>query len=84
MLADAGEFPAPLAAEIRALAADPEPDHIAIADLTARDDAWKRLFERALAEPLSPAVRGSLRAQLAAQIRREAAYTVPALDGPMF
>lgn len=83
-LAEAGEFPASLAAEIRAFAADLEPEHVAVGELTARDDAWKRLFEKALAEPLSPAVRSSLRAQLAAQIRREAAYTLPALDGPMF
>ncbi|HMO74613.1 MAG TPA: hypothetical protein PKD99_11740 [Sphingopyxis sp.] len=83
-LADAGEFPASLAAEIGALAADPEPDHTAVAVLTARDDAWKRLFEKALAEPLSPAVRDGLRAQLAAQIGRENSYCAPALDGPMF
>ncbi|KQZ63864.1 hypothetical protein EEB18_007730 [Sphingopyxis sp. OPL5] len=83
-LAEAGEFPPALAAEVRTLAADAEPGHIAMADLTARNDAWKRLFERALAEPLAPAVRTSLRAQLAAQIGREAAYCVPALDGPMF
>jgi hypothetical protein len=55
-----------------------------LATLAEAGDAWKRLFERALAEPLAPAVRTSLRAQLAAQIGREAAYCVPALDGPMF
>lgn len=83
-LAQAGELPAPLAAEVEALAADPEPGHTPVAVLTSRDDGWKRLFERALAGDLSPAARAALRAQLAAQIQRENQCCAPVLDGPMF
>ena len=83
-LAKAGELPAPLAAEVDRLAADPEPEHTPVAALTSRDDAWKRLFERALEAPLSPAVRASLRAQIAAQIERENQCCAPVLEGPMF
>ena len=46
-LAKAGELPAPLVAEVATLAGDPEPEHTPLAALTSRDDAWKRLFERA-------------------------------------
>ena len=83
-LAKAGELPASLAAEVETLAADAEPAHTPIAVLTSRDDAWKRLFERALEGDLSPAARAALRTQLAAQIQCENQCCAPVLDGPMF
>lgn len=83
-LAKAGELPGPLAAEVETLSADAEPVSVPVALLTARNDAWKRLFEQALDSNLSPAVRASLRAQLAAQIQRENQCCAPVLDGPMF
>lgn len=83
-LAGTGEFSPALAAGVQALGAEPEPEAVSTRQLTERNDAWKRLMETALEEPLSPATRARLRRQLAAQIAREAAYCIPAMDGPMF
>jgi len=61
-----------------------EPSYTPIQEMTARNDAWKRLVEQTLGDAGREDVRALVRRQLRAQIERENSYCGPALDGPMF
>ena len=73
-----------LASEIAELLVAPEPVHTPIETLTARDEAWKRVTERALAGLGEGMDRDRIRRQLVTQVTRENAFCGPALDGPLF
>ena len=83
-LASEGTLDAGVAEEVHALLADEDPRWTGIYALTARDEAWKRVMERALATLDDGEPRERIRRQLLAQVTRENAMCAPALDGPMF
>jgi len=83
-LAEEGALDPDSAADVTAMLEASEPEYTSIATLTERDEAWKRLTERALSRLGDGEPRARIRRQLAAQITRENACCGPAMDGPMF
>lgn len=73
-----------LAEEIATMLGETEPAFTPIDELTARNEAWKKLIEKVLHNAGDGALRLRVRSQLVAQVARENAFCAPALDGPMF
>lgn len=83
-LAQEGGLDTALASDIAAMCGTDEPAWTPIAEITARNEAWKRLAERVLASHIGSQARTQVRDQLVRQIGRENAMCAPAMDGPMF
>lgn len=82
-LAADGRLPPEIATETDTLCRQEEPGYTSVASLTARNEAWKRLTEKAL-DQADTEMRARIRQQLMTQLERENAWCAPALDGPLF